>query len=212
MSMFLGFFGIVLLAGIVVGWYWLHRRIKGTDGPLFGRPSKDLNRDSSTVLEAFIAAYRSGKLNTTEPPPGTEARPAVQPAASRVSPRPAPQAPPATATPRGNEHANTSLKLRYIDRELIRQRDLLQQLNRVRAAAVASAPIVAIGVFYSGLGPTAGASLLLSIGALMTIGGLGWGGTLTRMTISQVAPILPYLFLVLILIFRPKGLLGTREG
>jgi branched-chain amino acid transport system permease protein len=27
-----------------------------------------------------------------------------------------------------------------------------------------------------------------------------------------VAPILPYLFLVLILIFRPKGLLGTREG
>ncbi len=30
--------------------------------------------------------------------------------------------------------------------------------------------------------------------------------------ISQVAAILPYLFLVLILIFRPKGLLGTREG
>ncbi len=36
--------------------------------------------------------------------------------------------------------------------------------------------------------------------------------TLMRLTISQVAPILPYLFLVLILIFRPKGLLGTREG
>jgi branched-chain amino acid transport system permease protein len=36
--------------------------------------------------------------------------------------------------------------------------------------------------------------------------------TLMRMTISQIAPILPYLFLVLILIFRPKGLLGTREG
>jgi branched-chain amino acid transport system permease protein len=33
-----------------------------------------------------------------------------------------------------------------------------------------------------------------------------------RLTISQIAPILPYLFLVLILIFRPKGLLGTREG
>ncbi len=33
-----------------------------------------------------------------------------------------------------------------------------------------------------------------------------------KLTISQVAPILPYLFLVLILIFRPKGLLGTREG
>jgi branched-chain amino acid transport system permease protein len=36
--------------------------------------------------------------------------------------------------------------------------------------------------------------------------------SLARLTLSQVAPILPYLFLVLILIFRPKGLLGTREG
>lgn len=33
-----------------------------------------------------------------------------------------------------------------------------------------------------------------------------------RLTLSQIAPILPYLFLVLILIFRPKGLLGTRES
>jgi branched-chain amino acid transport system permease protein len=33
-----------------------------------------------------------------------------------------------------------------------------------------------------------------------------------KLTLSQVAPILPYLFLVLILIFRPKGLLGTRES
>ena len=36
--------------------------------------------------------------------------------------------------------------------------------------------------------------------------------TVVKMTVSQVAPILPFLFLVLILIFRPKGLLGTREG
>ena len=36
--------------------------------------------------------------------------------------------------------------------------------------------------------------------------------TLTKLTLSQVAPILPYLFLVLILILRPRGLLGTREG
>jgi branched-chain amino acid transport system permease protein len=35
---------------------------------------------------------------------------------------------------------------------------------------------------------------------------------LARLTVSQIAPILPYLFLVLILIFRPKGLLGTRES
>lgn len=33
-----------------------------------------------------------------------------------------------------------------------------------------------------------------------------------KLTMAQVAPILPYLFLVLMLIFRPKGLLGTREG
>ena len=38
------------------------------------------------------------------------------------------------------------------------------------------------------------------------------GNTLVHLTLSQVAPILPYLFLVLILIFRPKGLLGNREG
>ena len=35
--------------------------------------------------------------------------------------------------------------------------------------------------------------------------------SIIKLTLSQVAPILPYLFLVLILIFRPKGLLGTRE-
>ena len=33
-----------------------------------------------------------------------------------------------------------------------------------------------------------------------------------KLTLAQIAPILPYLFLVLILIFRPRGLLGTREG
>lgn len=32
------------------------------------------------------------------------------------------------------------------------------------------------------------------------------------LSIAQTAPILPYLFLVLILIFRPRGLLGKREG
>jgi branched-chain amino acid transport system permease protein len=39
----------------------------------------------------------------------------------------------------------------------------------------------------------------------------GSANSLMKLTLSQVAPILPYLFLVLILIFRPKGLLGTRE-
>src|SRR4051812_2218443 len=34
---------------------------------------------------------------------------------------------------------------------------------------------------------------------------------LMKLTLAQVAPILPYLLLVLILIFRPRGLFGTRE-
>ena len=39
-----------------------------------------------------------------------------------------------------------------------------------------------------------------------------FGYSLLNLTIAQTAPILPYLLLVLILIFRPKGLMGTREG
>ncbi len=38
------------------------------------------------------------------------------------------------------------------------------------------------------------------------------GYSLMDLKISQVAPILPYLLMVLILILRPKGLMGTREG
>jgi branched-chain amino acid transport system permease protein len=39
-----------------------------------------------------------------------------------------------------------------------------------------------------------------------------FGYAVLKLKISQIAPIMPYLFLVLILIFRPKGLLGKREG
>jgi branched-chain amino acid transport system permease protein len=46
----------------------------------------------------------------------------------------------------------------------------------------------------------------------ITLSAAAAGNTLVKLTLSQVAPILPYLFLVLILIFRPKGLLGKREG
>jgi branched-chain amino acid transport system permease protein len=35
---------------------------------------------------------------------------------------------------------------------------------------------------------------------------------LWRVTVAQVAPILPYLLLVLVLIVRPTGLFGTRES
>jgi branched-chain amino acid transport system permease protein len=46
----------------------------------------------------------------------------------------------------------------------------------------------------------------------VTLSDAARNNSVLKLTVSQVAPILPYLFLVLILIFRPKGLLGTREG
>jgi branched-chain amino acid transport system permease protein len=52
------------------------------------------------------------------------------------------------------------------------------------------------------------ATALASMGHAVNESTFGW--PVLRLTVSQVAPILPYLFLVLILIFRPKGLLGTR--
>ena len=55
-------------------------------------------------------------------------------------------------------------------------------------------------------------SLATGLTALgMAVSEQTFGYEILKLTISQVAPILPYLFLVLILIFRPKGLLGTRE-
>jgi branched-chain amino acid transport system permease protein len=57
------------------------------------------------------------------------------------------------------------------------------------------------------------ASVLDLLEALgMTLSAAARENSIIKLTVSQVAPILPYLLLVLILIFRPKGLLGTREG
>lgn len=53
-------------------------------------------------------------------------------------------------------------------------------------------------------------SLISKAGLLITTNTPGY--PLLSLTIAQAAPILPYLLLVLILIFRPRGLLGTREG
>lgn len=97
------------------------------------------------------------------------------------------------------------------------------------AASVGS--IIFVVVVVGGMGSLAGAflaSLLIgvvqtfavvldySLASLLNAAGLAVtaatpGYELLSLTISQMAPILPYLFLVLILIFRPKGLLGTRE-
>ncbi|ARU06956.1 branched-chain amino acid ABC transporter permease [Comamonas serinivorans] len=62
----------------------------------------------------------------------------------------------------------------------------------------------AVGIDYSL------ATLLAHVGVQLTPDSRGW--ELWGLKISQVAPILPYLLLVLMLIFRPQGLLGKREG
>jgi branched-chain amino acid transport system permease protein len=96
------------------------------------------------------------------------------------------------------------------------------------AATVGS--VIFVVVVVGGMGSLSGAfvaSLLIgtvqtfavafdySLGTLarqlgLQLGTAASGNTLIKLTLSQVAPILPYLFLVLILIFRPKGLLGRR--
>ena len=53
------------------------------------------------------------------------------------------------------------------------------------------------------------ATLANAMGAQVGPGTPGW--PLLRITLAQAAPVLPYLLLVLMLIFRPRGLLGTRE-
>jgi branched-chain amino acid transport system permease protein len=62
----------------------------------------------------------------------------------------------------------------------------------------------AVAFDYSLVGAVKSLGIPISAGAA--------DNSLLKLTVSQIAPILPYLFLVLILIFRPKGLLGTREG
>jgi branched-chain amino acid transport system permease protein len=53
------------------------------------------------------------------------------------------------------------------------------------------------------------ASVLTSMGLTVTSSTPGY--PILRLALKDVAQILPYLLMVLILIFRPKGLLGTRE-
>jgi branched-chain amino acid transport system permease protein len=97
------------------------------------------------------------------------------------------------------------------------------------AATVGS--IIFVVVVVGGMGSLVGAFVgSLLIGLLQTVPltvdasfatlASGWGWTVTpdtvgysflKLTLAQVAPILPYLLLVVMLIVRPKGLLGTRE-
>jgi branched-chain amino acid transport system permease protein len=100
------------------------------------------------------------------------------------------------------------------------------------AMAGAIGSIVFVVVVVGGMGSLAGAFLAsLLIGVLQTfavsidqslatglqamgvqVGPETFGWELLELSVAKVAPILPYLLLVLMLIFRPKGLLGKREG
>nr|WP_207794146.1 branched-chain amino acid ABC transporter permease [Ramlibacter algicola] len=82
-------------------------------------------------------------------------------------------------------------------------------MGSLAGAFVASLLIGVIQTFAVGI-DTSLVSTLSTIG--MEVGPDTFGYALWKLKISQIAPILPYLFLVLILVFRPKGLLGTREG
>ena len=99
------------------------------------------------------------------------------------------------------------------------------------AMAALLGPILFVVVVVGGLGSLPGAFLAsLLIGLIQTfavamnvslsdaLGFLGFSpatgtllGDLWRVTVAQIAPVIPYLLLVLILIFRPTGLMGTRE-
>jgi len=78
--------------------------------------------------------------------------------------------------------------------------------------AAAVGPIIFVIVVFGGMGSLAGAFIAsLLIGCLQTFAvSLDW--SLGGITIAQAAPVLPYLLMVLMLIVRPRGLMGTREG
>ena len=100
------------------------------------------------------------------------------------------------------------------------------------AMAASVGPVIFVVVVVGGLGSLGGAFLAsLLIGLIQTfavaldaslltlLARLNWavtpdtpGYALLALPVSQLAPVLPFLLLVLMLIFRPRGLLGTRDA
>jgi branched-chain amino acid transport system permease protein len=100
------------------------------------------------------------------------------------------------------------------------------------AMAASLGPILFVVVVVGGLGSLAGAFVAsLAIGLIQTfavavnvsiadvIGLVGlkvdsnaFAGDLWNATVAQVAPVIPYLLLVLVLILRPHGLMGNRDS
>jgi branched-chain amino acid transport system permease protein len=81
-------------------------------------------------------------------------------------------------------------------------------LGSLPGAFVASLGIGLIQTFAVALNVSV-ADMLRHVGITVTRDSIG--GDLWVATVAQVAPIIPYMLLVLILIFRPKGLLGDRD-
>jgi branched-chain amino acid transport system permease protein len=97
--------------------------------------------------------------------------------------------------------------------------------------AAALGPIVFVVVVVGGLGSLAGAlvasvligivqtfSVALDVSLVDLLRPLGVAvprdsafHELSAVKVAQMAPMIPYLLLILMLIFRPKGLMGTRE-
>ena len=82
-------------------------------------------------------------------------------------------------------------------------------MGSLAGAFVASVALGVIDSFAVGTDSSL-ADLFRFVGLKLTPDTFGY--VVWSVKMSQVAAILPYLLLVLILIFRPKGLFGTREG
>lgn len=97
------------------------------------------------------------------------------------------------------------------------------------AMALTLGPIVFVVVVVGGMGSLGGAFVAsLMIGMIQTFAVavdaslsdflarfgvmVSSRSDLGRITLAQIAPMLPFLILVLVLIFRPRGLMGAREG
>jgi len=97
--------------------------------------------------------------------------------------------------------------------------------------AASLGPILFVVIVFGGLGSLPGAFVASLVIALVQTFAVALNGSLAsafgpldpsagpsvlsdiwNVTIAQVAPIVPYLLLVIILIVRPMGLMGTRES
>jgi branched-chain amino acid transport system permease protein len=63
-----------------------------------------------------------------------------------------------------------------------------------------------------GLIQTFAVAIDFSLADLMALFGVEFTGAMASITVAQAAPALPFLLLAVILIFRPKGLMGVREA